>query len=86
MKLKTFEPGARVRYTGKFLRSIGMVTGPSGKRRGTVVGPIPGMSPDIVGVRWDDEDLSDRADDPEFCTAVRTFGAGINVNNIGTVR
>ena len=77
-----FVAGDRVAYTAKFLKSTGQRTGPAGARRGTVVGPLPGMGEAFVGVRWDDERLSDHDADPEYREHVRKFGQGVNVANI----
>ena len=85
-KTKTFEAGARVRYTGKWLRNTGQQTGSAGQRRGTVTGPVPGMSADVVGVRWDDEDLSAYDADPEYQAHVKAHGVAVNAGNLQRAR
>lgn len=76
------QAGDRVAFTAKFLKSTGQQVGPAGKRRGTVVGPVPGMGPMFIGVRWDDERLSDHDADPEYRDHVARYGQAVNVANI----
>lgn len=83
-KRKGFEAGARVRYTGAFLRNTGQYTGPAGMRRGTIVGPVPGMRDEFIGVRWDDENLDAYPgnDDPELREHIRINGAAVLAINL----
>ena len=81
-KAGALQAGDRVAYTAKFLKSTGQQVGSAGKRRGTVVGPVPGMGPMFIGIRWDDEQLSDHDADPEYREHVRQHGQAVNVANI----
>ena len=81
------KPGDRIAYTAKFLRQIGGRY-EEGQRRGTFLGPHPRLKK-FVYVRWDDEDLSDYTDDPEYQESVRENGQmvlAVNIAKVGSVR
>ncbi len=55
MKTQSFNPGDRVAYSARFLRSIADYSHASASMRGTVQSSkrIPGMKSDFVKIAWD---------------------------------
>jgi hypothetical protein len=89
MSKRTLNPGDRIALTAAFLKNTGQQTGNAGARRGTYLGPQPGM-PAYGRVRWDDaEDMIASGQgsyaELDFCEDVRANGNLICLKNIARV-
>lgn len=54
MAKSTLNPGDRIAYAAKFLKSTGQQVGPAGSRRGTFLRADDGFAPGYARVMWDD--------------------------------
>lgn len=75
--------GDRVKYSPRFLRTVGRYVA---SKRGKVVTSEGYILPGRVGIRWDDETLEDHAHDPEYQKHVADFGVAVHTKNLVKVK